>query len=271
MRQLSGAGRSFRKRGQQPHRGRSVSQRPGLTASATVFQHLWEWALARPRADVVRSLLSLPVPPEVEALRQSLLEGLMARLLSERPGRLQKVAEALDALEALQQTPHPDEDRLRALASRADRCPIHAAAYVAWLEERCALERVERSTHSPVPTLRPHRTREDCGRTGEGIPGPEGCSPGGSAALSCLAPTSRSFLAMLGLGGCPRWRLPKLSPGIGGVKGQVQPNRSRLTSLPERSVAAQMSCRCRCRIQRVSFNMLALGVPVPEVLCPTIA
>jgi hypothetical protein len=48
------------------------------------------------------------------------------------------VAEALEALGALRDISHPDEDRLHALADRADRCRIHAAAYVAWLEDRCA-------------------------------------------------------------------------------------------------------------------------------------
>jgi hypothetical protein len=56
-----------------------------------VFAYLWDWAIARQRADVVRALLSLPLPPEARALRQSLLEGLMARFLSMRPSRLQKV------------------------------------------------------------------------------------------------------------------------------------------------------------------------------------
>ncbi len=103
-----------------------------------VFEHLWEWAVERQRADVTRSLLSLNLPEEATAFRQSLLEGLMARLLSGRRARLQKVAEALEALEALPRGPRPDEGLLRALAGRADRCPIHAAAYVAWLEDRCA-------------------------------------------------------------------------------------------------------------------------------------
>ena len=103
-----------------------------------VFQYLWDWAIERHQADVVRSLLSLNLPPEARAFRQFLLEGLMARLLGERPSRGEIVAEALEALAALQRTSRPDEERLRALASRANRCPIHAAAYVAWLEDRCA-------------------------------------------------------------------------------------------------------------------------------------
>jgi hypothetical protein len=102
-----------------------------------LFQHLWDWALQRQRPAVVGSLLALELPPEDRVFRQALLEGLMARLLRARPSRLEKVVEALDALEMLLRTARLDEDRLRALASRADRCPIHAAAYVAWLEE-CA-------------------------------------------------------------------------------------------------------------------------------------
>jgi hypothetical protein len=103
-----------------------------------LFAHLWDWAIDRHRADVMRGLMSVNLSPEVRAFRQSSLERLMARFLSRRQGRLQKVAEALETLETLQRAPDPDENRLRALASRADRCPIHAAAYVAWLEERCA-------------------------------------------------------------------------------------------------------------------------------------
>jgi hypothetical protein len=52
-----------------------------------VFRHLWDWALQRQRPDVVRSLVSLALPPETEALRLSLLEGLMAHLLSLRSER----------------------------------------------------------------------------------------------------------------------------------------------------------------------------------------
>jgi hypothetical protein len=52
-----------------------------------VFRHLWDWALQRQRSDVVRSLVSLALPPETEVLRLSLLEGLMAHLLSLRSER----------------------------------------------------------------------------------------------------------------------------------------------------------------------------------------
>lgn len=109
----------------------------GQEIPCAVFHHLWDWAIEHQRADVVRSLLALKLTSEAGSLRQSLLEGLMARFLSGRPRRFQKVAEALETLERLQRTwPRPDVDHLRELDSRADNCPIHAAAYVAWLEDR---------------------------------------------------------------------------------------------------------------------------------------
>jgi hypothetical protein len=55
-----------------------------------VFKHLWDWALERQRPEVVRTLLSLHLPPESRTFRQALLEGLMARLLGVRPSQVQK-------------------------------------------------------------------------------------------------------------------------------------------------------------------------------------
>jgi hypothetical protein len=83
----------------------------------TVFRHLWDWAGERRRADVVRGLLSLRLPEEDGSFRQSLLAGLLARLLSERPTRAQRVADALQALESLRRAPHPDEGRAGAYQS----------------------------------------------------------------------------------------------------------------------------------------------------------
>jgi hypothetical protein len=47
-----------------------------------VLRHLWEWAIERNRPDVMRLLLSLNLSPEAWVLRQSLLEGLMAGLVT---------------------------------------------------------------------------------------------------------------------------------------------------------------------------------------------
>jgi len=116
-----------------------------------LFQHLWGWGIERQRADVVRSLQSLNLSEEAAAFRQSLVEGWVARLLSARPSRVQKVAEALETLEGLLRTrPGPDEDRLRALDRRAGHCPIHAAAYVAWLEDRCAHSKTPAESHAAL-------------------------------------------------------------------------------------------------------------------------
>jgi len=46
------------------------------------LEHLWNWAIERQRADVVRSLCLLKLTPEGRACRQLLLEGLMFKLLS---------------------------------------------------------------------------------------------------------------------------------------------------------------------------------------------
>ncbi len=103
-----------------------------------VFHHLWAWAIEHRRPDRVRSLMAVNLTQEGRAFRQSLLEGLMTKLLSARPSRLDKVTAALKILETLQETVlRPGEASLQGLVSRADRCPIHAAAYIAWLEHRC--------------------------------------------------------------------------------------------------------------------------------------
>jgi len=107
-----------------------------------LFKQLWEWAVERHRADVVRSLMALDLPQAAKAIRESMVEELMAKILGARPTRLQKMGDALDILASLQRTPHANEEWLKALAGRADRCPIHAAAYIAWLEDRCALSKV---------------------------------------------------------------------------------------------------------------------------------
>ena len=57
-----------------------------------VLKHLWDWAIARQRADVVRALQALDLPPEGRAFRRSLLEGWMVQLLSARP-RLARASE----------------------------------------------------------------------------------------------------------------------------------------------------------------------------------
>ena len=110
--------------------------------SRPLLGSVWNWAIERQRADVVRQLLALHLSREDVACRQGLLEGLMSRLLRERRTVPQKVAEAVEVLLALQQTsPLPRDAALQKLAERADRCPIHAAAYVAWLEYECGRSR----------------------------------------------------------------------------------------------------------------------------------
>ena len=104
--------------------------------------YVWGWAIERQRADVVRGLLALHLSREDAAFRQRLVEGLLSRLLRERRTVPQKVAEAVEVLLALQQTsPLPQDAAVQRLAERADRCPVYAAAYVAWLEYDCGRSR----------------------------------------------------------------------------------------------------------------------------------
>jgi len=56
----------------------------------TVLEHLWNWAIERQRADVVRSLCLPKLTPEGMACRQLLLGRLMAELLSMRQNALHK-------------------------------------------------------------------------------------------------------------------------------------------------------------------------------------
>jgi superfamily II DNA helicase RecQ len=92
------------------------------------------------RIEPVLSNAALAMLLEAFPDRQVLLETLMTRWLAERPYRWQEAAqEALEALHRLHETlPYPTKDRLSDLASRADCCPVHAAAYVAWLEHHRA-------------------------------------------------------------------------------------------------------------------------------------
>jgi hypothetical protein len=52
------------------------------------LEQLWHWAIERQRADVVRSILALRLPQAGEALRQRLIEELMAKLLREHRSSL---------------------------------------------------------------------------------------------------------------------------------------------------------------------------------------